>query len=153
VAQTIPPDLIAQRRARLSDFVADAPQALADLARALGIPPIPPDAPGRAAVVVEAGLRRALTEPLDDADRAWLLSRLLYFVGAMVLERHGGAWRVEDEPEGRFHGRYVIGGFPRLPPNAVVDPTAAAQAMLGGEKVEAVLAEIETDLLGVGGKS
>jgi hypothetical protein len=47
----------------------------------------------------------------------------------------------------------VIGGFPRLPPNAVVDPTAAAQAMLGGEKVEAVLAEIETDLLGVGGKS
>jgi hypothetical protein len=144
-----PRHVIARRQAGLPRFIGEATDALRDLARALSIDPISADDPERSLPAVTAALRTALTEALEQQDRLWLLTRLMHFIAAIVMHRHGGAWRVEEEPAGRFHGRYVIGGFPDRSAAAVIDPAAAAAAAMNGEPLEVLLAEIDADLRGL----
>ena len=44
----------------------------------------------------------------DEQDRAWLLTRMGYFIGEYFVQKHGGCWYVNEVQGSRYFGRYVV---------------------------------------------
>ena len=102
--------------------------ALADLMAGIGAsdPTLVVNDPASYIAPLDNWLRTAsFVVPPSGPDRIWLISRLGYFIGYVLTQRHGGCWFVDDQPESRFFGCYVVGQF-RDFPNARVDPNYVA---------------------------
>jgi hypothetical protein len=84
---------------------------------------------------------------IDEEQRIWLHTRMMYLIGELLNERHGGHWFLESDPDSDFYGRYVVGGF-RHDPDRLVDPAEAANEVLNDEPRRDLLGEI--DRLGTG---
>jgi hypothetical protein len=86
-------------------------------------------------------------------DRVWILTRLGYFIGEYLVQRHGGCWFLNELPHSRYFGRYVVGRFCNAQnENAMVDPFVVADAYLAerpGVTLSGLLAEVEDEILGV----
>jgi hypothetical protein len=64
-------------------------------------------------------------------DRVWILSRLGYFIGELLVQRFSGCWFLDEIPDSRYFLRYVVGRCARVPnPNAMVDPFHVASVYL-----------------------
>ncbi|WP_157489288.1 hypothetical protein [Lysobacter sp. Root916] len=48
---------------------------------------------------------------IEQEDRAWVLSRVGYYIGELLVTHYSGAWLVCTAPASRFYGRYVVGQF------------------------------------------
>jgi hypothetical protein len=87
---------------------------------------------------------------ITDEDRVWILARMAYFVGQVLIQRLGGEWLINEHPHSRFFLRYVIGRVPGVrSPNATVDPFAVASAFLAeppGRSLRAIVAEAEREV-------
>lgn len=65
---------------------------------------------------------------IERDDRDWIMVRVGYFVGELLVERLDGCWIVERNPMSKLFGRYVIGEFSRVKNRrAVADPFGVAQ--------------------------
>ena len=58
-------------------------------------------------------------------NRNWILTRFLYFIGELLLQRLRGHWFVEEVPDSPYFSEYVVGLFARLSnPYARISPAA-----------------------------
>lgn len=140
-----------RRRARLEPFLAARMPTLADFAEALGLesPPLIVAEPTRYLPAVDAFMRDQVVEL---ADREWILTRLGFFIGEVLVQRLGGCWLLNEQPDTRFFLRYVVGSFPRARhPSAMVDPFHVADTYLAtgpGRSLTQLLAEVEAEARG-----
>lgn len=134
------------RRANFDDFLAERMPVLADFAEALGLqdPAMIVADPERYLPSVDAYMATQVVEPND---RVWILTRIGYFVGEIMVQRLGGCWVLNEIPDSRFFLRYVVGEFVSVPnPNAMVDPFDAAAAFVDeppGRRLSVLLASVE----------
>jgi hypothetical protein len=66
------------------------------------------------------------SQEIEPADRVWAGTRIGYLIGEVLVQSMSGCWYLNDQPESRHFGRYVVGQFPRLPPQTTVDPFEVA---------------------------
>ncbi|UQV44283.1 hypothetical protein KIV45_20940 [Janthinobacterium lividum] len=64
----------------------------------------------------------------DPADRQWLIARVGYFAGEVLVQQYGGCWYVNEVVGSRYFAHYVVGKFVGID-NAtmMVDPFELAQ--------------------------
>jgi hypothetical protein len=87
----------------------------------------------------------------DKDDRVWIVTRLGYFVGELLIQRmDGGSWFLNESPESRYFLDYVVGRFPGLRnPNALVNPFEVADAFVGSNPprdLVGLVAQVEGEL-------
>ncbi|HJT30695.1 MAG TPA: hypothetical protein VJ783_01425 [Pirellulales bacterium] len=141
--------LIRSRRARFDDFLAERLDVLKDFVERLVLPDAPMvvvDA-ARYLPAIDAWMKQQIISP---DDRIWIHTRIGYFIGEYLVQTLGGYWFVEDTPDARFFGRYVVGNFskPRVP-NLRVDPFHVADVYLNegpGRRLSSFLAEVVNDV-------
>jgi hypothetical protein len=120
---------LVERQTNFDHFHAELAPVLVDFIGALGIEP-PQE------VLSQAGhylpyVERALAEMAiaDAEDRAWLLVRMMYFVGEYFAQQYAGHWYVEETPGARLFGRCVVGKFSKYAKgHLVIDPFEIASA-------------------------
>jgi hypothetical protein len=119
---------LSRRRAAFDTYFAESMPALANLIGSIGAPDptLVVNEPGSYIALLDDWLRTAaFNVPPAPQDRVWLISRLGYFIGYVLTERHGGYWFVDEQPESRWFGCYVVGQFQDFP-NGRVDPNYVA---------------------------
>jgi len=47
-------------------------------------------------------------ETIQQQDRGWLLTNVMYFLGEYMRQRYGGRWVLDDKPGSAQFGRYVM---------------------------------------------
>ena len=117
--------LLDRRRAAFDDVIAQLEPSLIELADHLGLEH--PDAAMRRLDAILSALDLILPRldfaALGSDELLWLHTRLLYFVGAWLVEKFEGRWLLQDDPESEFFMRFVVGGFERCSdPSLMVDP-------------------------------
>jgi len=135
---------------RLEQFLAELMPVLADFAERLGLPN---------AVMIVANPESFL-EPTDDfmkdqvietEDREWIMARLGYFIGEVLVQRFGGGWFLSDTPYSRFFLRYVVGKFEGgVNRRAMIDPFLVADTYLAeppGRSLPSFLKEVEAEVM------
>ncbi|MEZ4401215.1 MAG: hypothetical protein R3B06_14410 [Kofleriaceae bacterium] len=100
-------EVLQRRGAAFAGFVADAAPIVDDFMRSvLAVDPAP----------YLADLDR-FVEPLDQlvgdvevaaADRGWLFTRVVYFVGEYLVRRHRGSWQIDAAPGSPTFGHFVV---------------------------------------------
>jgi hypothetical protein len=83
-------------------------------------------------------------------DRVWLVTRLGYYLGELIVQRFHGCWFVEDNPNGRYFSNYVVGQFAHFP-NGRIDPNLAIMEFLDqpvGRRLCQLVDEISAELIG-----
>lgn len=141
-----------RRRAGLDQYLEERMPVLVEFCDRLELPE-----PHR--VLIEAELFLA---PIDDwvaqqeldgdvnqEDRVWLASRLAYFLGELLAQRFHGCWFVDDNPNGRYFGNYVVGQFSHFP-NGRVDPSVAIWDLLSqpvGRSLVQLVEEMSSELV------
>lgn len=87
----------------------------------------------------------------DDDDKAWLLSRLGYFIGEYFTQKYSGAWYPNENPASRYFARYVVGKFSIESRRELnLDPFMIAEAYIRTpmpRELEPLLQEAEQELI------
>ncbi len=140
---------LADRRGRFDTFLAERMPVLAEFAEDLGAPePLLIVAEPSAFIsLVDAFMQDQVVEP---EHRIWILTRLGYFFGELLVERFGGCWLINEVPESRTFLRFVVGCFARIDnASAMVDPFEVMDAYLAkgpGRDLAGLLDEVEREL-------
>jgi hypothetical protein len=118
------------RRAAFNRFLEERVQVLADFVERLELPN-----PSMVLVDAERYLPSVdgfmKNQAVLPEDRVWILTRLGYFIGDLLIQRFGGGWFLNEIPDSRYFLRYVVGKFTRVPNrNAMVDPFYVADLYL-----------------------
>lgn len=83
-------------------------------------------------------------------DQVWIVTRLGYLIGEVLVQRLSGRWTLNEWPETRYFMRYVVGEFGALRnQGAMADPFEAAEAFVllpPGRNLQEYLGEIERAL-------
>ncbi len=83
-------------------------------------------------------------------DRIWILTRIGYFIGEFLVQRFGGYWLVDEDPDSPYFLHYVVGRFSRSPqPHMKVSPFALADYFVSeppGRSLLSVIHRIEEEL-------
>ena len=48
-------------------------------------------------------------QSIDQDDRIWLLTRLGYFIGELLIQRYSGHWFVDEDPDSPYFAHYYPG--------------------------------------------
>lgn len=144
---------LSRRREGFKAFLAERMPVLADFMQSLELS-------DPALVLVDAATFLAPLENWMKAqvvqaeDRVWILTRLGYFIGEYLIQRRGGCWFLNELPDSKYFGKYVVGRFARARnSNAMVDPFVVANAYLADRatvKLSAVLGQVEHEIEGSG---
>ena len=142
-------ETLRRRRENLPAFVAECGPVLADLVERIGWPD--PDTiqhnPDRFLAVLDRWLRDVTVEP---EDRVWLAARVTYYVGALLIQRCGGCWLVEEDPASPYFAHYVVGRLDRGASGLIgTSPFLIADRFLSeppGRSLVALMQEVEHDL-------
>jgi hypothetical protein len=140
---------IDRRRARFDAFLDESMPVLTDFMQRLDLPNPP-------LVLVEAEKYLPAIDlwmrdqVVDDSGRVWILTRSGYFIGEYLVQRQGGYWFLNDAPDSRYFGRYVVGHFSRAShPSAMVDPFGVASEYVNeppGRSLSAILDQVEDEI-------
>lgn len=142
-------ELLRRRSEQLASFLSERMPVLADFAVSLELddPPTMVADPGRYVPSVDAFIRNQVVE---EADRPWIVTRLGYLIGEVLIQKFRGHWFLNDLPDSRYFGGYVVGQFTGLSnPCAMIDPFEFANAIIAlppGRSLRNSLAELERDL-------
>ena len=82
-------------------------------------------------------------------DRTWLLTRLGYLIGELLITGYGGAWFLNEIEGSRYFGRYVVGQFVSLANARLqVDPFEVASDAISipSQSLSALMTEVCHDL-------
>jgi len=140
---------LARRRAGFEDFFSELMPVLVDFAERLNLlePQMILTDPERHLETIDAFMERQVVKP---EDRSWILTRLGYYVGEILVHRLGGCWFLCEAPSSRYFLRYVVGKFSRVRnPNAILDPFQVAAAYLDDLprcRLPELLREVENEL-------
>ena len=142
-------EVIERRRAGLDLFLQERMPVLAEFAEALQLsdPAQITEDPDACLPSVSAFIR---DRTIEDDDQNWILTRVGYLVGDVLVQRLGGAWFLNDVPDTRYFARYVVGRFSRAP-RATVEPFEVAIALLSmplGRDLVELVAEVEREARG-----
>lgn len=142
-----------KQNAGFDEFYENLMPVLVDFVEKLGIDPaaeVLRHAVQYAPVVGQALEQMAV---VNDHDRSWLLTRTGYFVGEYFTQKYDGHWFVNEIPNSRYFGRYVVGQFAQLNNAALMlDPFQVAQAYVDTaipRQLEPLLASIDSELAGI----
>jgi len=135
--------IIEQRALAFPEVLAEMSGDLAELADFLVVPNYRFSKDGLEALgqSLDTFLSNADLAALDEDQRVWLHTRMMYLIGELLNERHGGHWLLQSDPGSDFFGRYVVGGF-LDDPDRLVDPAAAAHNVLTADPPRDLLGEI-----------
>jgi len=136
--------IIEERIRAFPDLLAEMPGALGELADFLGVPDYRFTRDGLEALAqaLSIFLSNADLGTIDDEQRIWLHTRIMYLIGELLSERHGAHWSLQSDPDSDFYGHYVVGGF-RHDADRLADPAAAAYELLNEEPPRDLLGAIE----------
>lgn len=141
--------VVEARRARFDDFVQERLGVLAEFIRLMELPE-PPRVLIEAEKYLPALDQWMATEVIGEEARLWVLLRVGYFVGEYLVQRHGGYWFLNEEPDTKTFGRYVVGRFTRgVASNVAVDPFDVAAEYVGlppGRSLTVLLDAVEEEL-------
>lgn len=150
-------ELLETRRVEFPEFYAELMPVLVDFVNRLGIEPahiVLTDAVG---VVPLVGTVLQDMPVGSEDDRVWLLTRVGYLVGEYLVQKYGGCWFVNEDPESRTFARNVVGQFAALGESgARVDPFQVAQEYVDappGRDLVALLDDVERELLPAAGSA
>jgi hypothetical protein len=138
-----------RRRAGLDSFLAQRMPVLSDFAQRLELrdPPMIVANPDRFLPSIDAYMKDQIVTP---EDRVWILTRLGYLIGEVLVQRLSGSWFLNEIPDSRYFLRYVVGRFAGAPnPAAMVDPFQVADAYLSrppGRSLSAIVSQVEGEL-------
>lgn len=121
-----PESLLDHRKAGFPRFLEDAGPSLDDFLIRVGLPSASTSGFDyrKCADALGEWLRN---QNIPQDNRAWITSSMGYFLGAYFINQHQGRWLVDEIPNSRFYGRYVIGDFPRANHlSSMVDPIQMA---------------------------
>jgi len=139
-----------RRRAGFDRFLAERMPMLADFAERLGLPN-PPMIVASPTAYVDSIASFMREQQVKTDDRPWILARLGYFIGEVLIQRFWGSWFLNDIPGSRYFARYVVGHFARVKsPNAMIDPFYVASVYVDdppGRDLHGLLREIEAELV------
>lgn len=143
-------DHLNRRTERFDRFLSERMPVLADFAERLELPQ-------KALIVADP---KSFLTPIDEFmreqvvendDRNWILVRLGYFIGEVLIQRYGGCWFLNDIPDTRFFLHYVVGRFTvAINRNIQIDPFLVADTYLNmppGRSLFSILQEVETDIM------
>lgn len=118
---------LGRRRAQFDSFLEERMPVLTDFVERLDLPNAP-------MVLVEADtFLPAISQYMESQqvggeDRTWILTRIGYFIGEWLVQRHGGCWYLNETPDTRYFLRYVVGRFTGISNhNAMIDPFSIAE--------------------------
>lgn len=123
-------DELRTRRERFDTFLAERMPVLADFAESLELanPTRIVADPDRYLPSVGEFMRH---QDVGADDRVWIITRLGYLIGEVLVQRLGGCWFINEIPDSRYFLRYVVGRFTRIGNhNAMVDPFEIASAFV-----------------------
>lgn len=138
-----------RRRAAFDEFLAARMPVLADFADRLGLqqPAMIVADPSAFLPAISTYLTQQAVSP---EDRLWILERLGYYFGELLVQQFAGRWLIDEVPDSRYFLRYVVGGFRRLRnPAAMIDPFEVADAYLStppGRDMQALLDDVFREL-------
>lgn len=138
-----------RRKTQFDAFLGERMPVLVDFIERLGLPNAP-------LVLVEANTflpaisRYMENQQIDSEDRAWILTRIGYFVGEWFVQKHGGCWYLNKTPDTRYFLRYVVGKFAYIAnKNAMIDPFSIAETFVDSlcpRSLANLLADVESEL-------
>jgi hypothetical protein len=68
---------------------------------------------------------------IEHPHRLWLMMRVGYVIARYLIQEEGGSWSVNDIPDSRYFGAYVVWGFNRAENKGLmIDPFVAADIYL-----------------------
>lgn len=89
-------------------------------------------------------------QEVTPADHHWLCVRIGYFVGEYLVQKFGGCWFLDEIPDSRYFGHYVVGQFTRCANHrAMVDPLLVAEVCISepaGRSLVAIIQEVQKEL-------
>jgi hypothetical protein len=90
-------------------------------------------------------------QTITDDDRIWILTRLGYFIGELLVQKLNGCWLLNENPDSRTFMRYVVGQFSKIKnTQAMIDPFFVADTYLSeapGRSLVAILEELLSELM------
>jgi hypothetical protein len=138
-----------RRRAGMDAFLAERMPVLRDFAQRLELrdsPMIVAD-PERFLPSIDAYMKDQVVVP---EDRVWILTRVGYLIGEILVQRLSGSWFLNEIPDSRYFLRYVVGRFAGAPNSAaMVDPFQVADVYLSqpaGRSLSAIVKEVGEEL-------
>ena len=140
-------ELLARRMAEFETFRAERLPVLHEFCKALGFDQphevlIEPD---KFLPLLDRGLQHAV---ISEENRAWLVTRIGYYIGEYLISLLGGYWRVDQDPLSPSFARYVVGDFSREGANTeVIDPFEIAQRYATTPVPRFLRQEIEKQLI------
>jgi hypothetical protein len=122
--------LLAERKERFSTFFDERLSVLKDFMERLNLAD-----PVLVAIKAEnflLPLDLFLKEQDVDSDlRPWILTRLGYYIGELLVQKLNGIWFVNEIADSRYFARYVVGKFMGISnKNAMIDPFLVAEVAL-----------------------
>lgn len=124
---------LAELRERFDAFVGERMDVICDLFDALGasVPALAVAEPEQHLDFLDRWLAAQDLSAAGPDDRVWLATRLMYFVGEVLIARHGGCWAIDEDPERPTFLRFVVGSFADGA-GSVVDPRQVAWTFCQG---------------------
>ena len=138
-----------RRRVGMNAFLAERMPVLSDFAHRLELrdPPLIVADPERFLPSIDAYMKNQVVTP---EDRIWILTRLGYLIGEVLIQRLSGSWFLNEIPDSLYFLRYVVGSFSGASnPAAMVDPFHIADVYLSqppGRSLAAVVKQVEDEL-------
>ncbi len=104
-----------KRRKAFRSFVAGIKPAIIEFAGFVGVenPQTAVDKPEKFLQVLELFLKNQDISELDREDQQTFHTMLMYYVGELLLYRHGGIWFLNENPDSESFLHYVVGYFER----------------------------------------
>ena len=141
------------RKGGFSRFLEERMDVLSEFASGLGFGS-PQLIVAQPSAFVEAIDRYMSCQDISEDDFSWIVSRIGYFIGEVLIERYSGCWMIVDDTSSRLFARYVVGQFPGRA--MVVDPFEAAVEYVRapkGRSLVSQLSAIEDQLQRIGARS
>lgn len=146
--------LLEKRRVSFRAFSAERAPVLSDFAERLELP-----TPARISTEPTLFLNRVdafmREQEIDEDDRLWILTRMGYYIGELLIEKLGGGWFVNEDPDSRYFLHYVVGRFPGASnQGAMVAPFEVAAYLVAqppGRSLIDLVLEVEASVRATGG--
>jgi hypothetical protein len=138
-----------RRRSALPTFLEERMPVLADFADRLELrePARIVAEPERYLAAIDEFMR---DQEVREEDRIWILTRIGYYIGELLVRRLSGRWFLNEIPDSRFFLHYVVGAFGHARnANAMVAPFEVAASFVAqppGRSLALLVSEVEADI-------
>ncbi|MBN1917848.1 MAG: hypothetical protein JW889_08070 [Verrucomicrobia bacterium] len=145
-------ELRERRRKALPSFLEERMLVLADFAERLELqtPAMITTEPERYLAAIDEFMRR---QEIAEDDRIWILTRMGYYIGELLVQRLGGRWFLNEIPDSRYFLHYVVGKFSHAAnPSAMVAPFEVAAHFVAqppGRSLVSLVSEVESEVLAI----